>query len=203
MKKNLLRNATSFFAMLVLLTATSAVSLAMPGKNAYMGEINVSGNSDGNGAFVLLNGEKAYNGRTFISTGKIKTEKTGATVNLNELGSVSLAPDSNLSLTISEGTITGTLTQGKIQVFSKQGVKVSIQTPDNLVASDKAGILNVDVTSGKTVATPQDDDDDDDDDDISAIPLFLVFAGVVAATATIVFLNRDDDDGLNVVSPVS
>ena len=202
MKNNLLRNVTSFFAMIVLLTATSAVSLAMPGKNTYMGEIKVSGNSDGNGAYVLLNGEKAYNGRTFISTGDIVTEKTSATVNLNELGSVNLAPDSNLSLNVSEGKITGTLTKGKIQVFSKTGVQVAVQTPEKLVTNNNSGSLTVDVTSGKTVATPQ-DDDDDDDDDVSAVPLFLVFAGVVAAVATFVYLDRDDDDGLNVVSPVS
>jgi hypothetical protein len=216
-KKNRGRGLLSFLSILAVLMATSSVALAFSDKDA-MGEITVSGNSDGNGSFVLLNGEKAYNGRTFISNGTIETKEAGATVKLGKLGLISLTPNTTLNLNISDNSISGTLSNGKIKVFNKKGVKVDIETFDNKISTDGAAssIFNVDLSTGattataesgnvfagtgtdRTVVTPQ--DDDDDDDDINIVPLVLVFAGIVGVTTYFVLSNRDDDDELNTIS---
>ena len=216
-KKNRGRGLVSLLLVLTVFMATSSVALAFSDKDA-MGEIAVSGNSDGNGSFVLLNGEKAYNGRTFISNGTIETKEAGATVKLGKLGLISLTPNTTLNLNISDNNISGTLSNGKIKVFNKKGVKVDIETFDNKISADGAtnSIFNVDLSTGATIATAESgnvfagtgtdrtvvtvQDDDDDDDDINIVPLVLVFAGIVGVTTYFVLRNRDDGDELNTIS---
>ncbi len=212
-KKNWVRGLISFALVLTVLMATSSVALAFSDKDSAMGEISVSGNSDGNGSFVLLNGEKAYNGRTFISNGTIETKEAGATVKLGNLGMVSLTPNTTLSLNISDNNISGNLSNGKIKVFNKKGVKVDIETADSKISNDgiAKSVFNVDLTSGltqatadsgnvfagigenRTVVTPkQDDNDDDDDNDVLA--LFLIFAGIVGGVTYLVLRDRNDSE---------
>lgn len=209
-KKNWISGFISFLLVLMILTATSSVALAFSGKN-NLGEISVSGNSDGNGSFVLLNGEKAYNGRTFISNGTIETKEAGATVKLGDLGLVSLAPNTTLNLNIADGEISGNLSKGKINVASKENVKVDIATADNKISNDgkAASSFGVDVMSGKTKALAKNgkvysgtgenrtvvkQDDDDDDDDPNILPLVLIFAGIVGGVVALVYLNQNDND---------
>ena len=209
-KTNWVRNFTSFFSMLAILTATSAVALAFSDKTK--GEIIVSGNSDGNGSYVILDGEKAYNGRTFISSGVVKTEEKGATIKLKGLGLVKLAPNSTLNLSVSDNSISGTLADGKVKVLNNKGVNVNIDTADSKISNDgtQKNVFDVDLSTGTTVAnseigtvllntgenttavTPQDDDDDDDDENI--VPLVLLFSGIVAVAAIYAFTRGDDDD---------
>ncbi len=209
-KKNWVRNFTSFFSMLAILTATSAVALAFTDK--AKGEIVVAGNSDGNGSYVILDGQKAYNGRTFISSGVIKTEDKAATVKLKGLGLVTLAPNTTLNLDISDSSISGTLSSGKIKVLNKKGVNVKIETADSKITNDgtQKNIFDIDLTTGTTVAnseigtvllntagnttavTPQDDDDDDDDANL-IFPIML-FTGIVAVAAIYAFTQGDDND---------
>ena len=123
-----LRNFTAFCLMVAVFAATSLVASAAPEKNVSMGELVVSGSSvDGNEPAVMLNGEKAFNGRTFFSSGTIATtDSTTATVKLGKLGSVSLAPNSVLSLSFGDNTINGTFTAGQIKVANSEGVIVNI-----------------------------------------------------------------------------
>lgn len=219
-KKNWVRSFTSFFSILAILTATSAIALAFSDKNAAMGEIVVSGNSDGNGSYVMLNGQKAYNGRTFISSGVIKTEDKGATVKLKNLGLINLAPNTSLNLNISENNISGTLSNGKIKVFNKKGVKVDIETADSKISNDgtQKNIFDVVLNSGQTQADAEigsltiktgenttvlmpKQDDDDDDDGGSVLPLVLVFAGIVGVAVAVSLSNRDSGE-LNRISAI-
>lgn len=217
-KREWVRKLASVLSVLTILTATSAVGLAFS-DNSAKGEIAVSGNSDGNGSFVLLNGEKAYNGRTFISSGIVKTEENGATIKLRGLGSVKLAPQTTLDLKISDNTISGILIGGKIKVLNKKGVKVEIETADSKVSNNgsQKNIFDIDLSSGMTqtkseigsiilnsgenttVVTPKQDDDDDDDTNI--VPIVLLFSGVVAIAA-IIALTGDDDDELQTISAI-
>jgi hypothetical protein len=218
-ERNWARNLTSLVLVLTILTATSAVALAFSDKSS-MGEIIVSGNSDGNGSYVLLDGQKAYNGRTFVSSGIIKTEEVGATIKLKGLGMINLAPKTSLNLNIADKSISGTLAEGKIKVLNSKGVKVDIETADSKISNkgDQKNIFAVDLSSGLTQAnseigtillnngenttavTPKQDDDDDDDDN-SIVPLVLVFSGIVATAALLVFLN-DDEDELQTISAI-
>ena len=209
-KNNWVRNFTSLFSLLAILTATSAVALGFSDKNT--GEIIVTGNSDGNGSYVILNGEKAYNGRTFISSGVIKTEENGATIKLNGLGLVKLAPNTTLDLNISDKNITGTLTDGKVKVGNNKGVNVNIETVDSKITNDgtSKNIFDVNLSKGKTVAnaetgsifvksgenttvvTPQDDDDNNNGN--SSIALLAALGGVVAIAAYLALTSGDDNE---------
>jgi len=186
---NSLRNITAACLAMVIFTTSSMIALANTGNKSLMGEITVSGqNTDGNAPFVLLNGENAFTGRTFFSNGTIVTsEAVTSTVKLGKLGYVVLSPNTTLTLSFDEKTISGMLAAGDAQVFNADGVDVKIQNLGN--ATSTVAPIN------------KAQDDDDDDDGNSATGPILVFAGIVAAAVVLVVLHQDDDDD-GVVSPV-
>lgn len=159
MKKNygslLLRNLTGFGLMVTLILTSSMVSLAGTGKT-LSGEITVSGpRVDGAAPVVSLNGENVVSGRTFFNSAVIATpENSSAVVNLGKLGRVSLAPNTNLNLTLAENSISGDVSSGQIQVFNAEGVAVSIRSNEDTITTDgsTASDLSVDMTSGSAVA---------------------------------------------------
>lgn len=179
-KANRLRSILAFCLILTVLVGSSSIALAKA-ENSLAGEIVVTGSkTNGEEPFVLLNGERALNGRTFFSSGVITTTETsGATIKLEKLGYINLSPNSVLSLNFSENTISGTLTAGNIQVFNNDGVAVKIEKIEN----------------GKTSLVPSArQNDDDDDDDKSVLVPVLIFAGVVGAAVVLVLANRNGDD---------
>ncbi len=188
---NWLRNITAACLAMMIFTTSSMIALAGVETKSLMGEITVSGqNTDGNAPSVLLNGESAFTGRTFFSNGTITTpEAVTSTVKLGKLGYVTLSPNTTLTLSFDEKTISGTLSAGRAKVFNAEGVDVKIQ---NLAA-----------TAVAPVSKAQDDDDDDDDGFLggSAVGPVIVFAGIVAAAVILVIINDDEDSDI-VVSPV-
>lgn len=226
MKKNTavwLRNVVAFCLTLAVFASSSMFALATPEKNSLMGELSVSGHDvNGEDASVLLNGERAFSGRTFFSAGTISTpESTTAMVKLGKLGFINLSPNTNLSLSFTENSISGNLSAGQVKVFSNEGVDVNIKTADSLVTSEakQTGIFTVDVQSGmtktvaekgavyldngKTVAQVQtgqqtSDDDTDDDNNSATVPL-IIFAAVVGIAVVYVLRKNNDDNGT--VSP--
>lgn len=190
-----LRNFTAFVLMLTIFASASLVASAAPDKNLSMGELIVSGN--GNEAAVMLNGEKAFSGRTFFSSGTISTpEGTNATVKLGNAGSVSLAPNSVLSLSFDKNTINGTLTAGQINVANSEGVTVNIVNAEGSAITGQGGLYNASAN-----ALPARQDDQGKVSDASQFALIAVFAGVVAVAAIYV-LTKDDDPVGSTVSPV-
>lgn len=148
-----LRHTTTFALMLSLFVGSTTFVLA--GSNGSLsGEISVS-SVNGSAPAVTLNGEKAMNGRSFISNGLIATDATStATVNLGKLGMVSVMPNTTIDLSIAEGSITGNLSSGNVRVMNADGVAVKINTPDNVVSGKAVSSdVSVDVTSGVTSAT--------------------------------------------------
>lgn len=148
-----LRHTTTFALALSLFVGSSTFVLAV--SNASLsGEISVS-SVNGSAPVVTLNGEKAMNGRSFISNGLIATDATStATVNLGKLGMVSVMPNTTIDLSITEGSITGNLSSGNVRVMNADGVAVKINTPDNVVSGKAVSSdVSVDVTSGVTSAT--------------------------------------------------
>ncbi len=186
---NSLRNITAACLAMVIFTTSSMIALAGSGNKSLMGEISVSGQTtDGNAPSVLLNGENAFTGRTFFSNGTITTsETTTSTVKLGKLGYVVLSPNTTLTLSFDEKTISGTLSAGNAKVFNADGVDVNIQNLGNAVS---------------TVApvTKAQDDDNDGIFSNSAVGPIIVFAGIVAAAVILVAVNDDDDN--RVVSTV-
>lgn len=182
-----LRNIFAACLAMMIFTTSSMVALAGTENKSLMGEITVSGN--GSTPFVMLNGENAFTGRTFFSNGTIATpENTTSTVKLGKLGYITMSPNTTLSLSFDEKTISGTLSAGNIKVFNADGVDVKIQ--------------NV----GNASIAPMNKQQDDDDDGVfggnSAVGPVIVFGGIVAAAVILVLLNNDDENGVTVVSPI-
>ncbi|CAN5367588.1 hypothetical protein BH10ACI1_BH10ACI1_14530 [soil metagenome] len=180
MNANRLRGILAFCLMLTVMVGSSSIALAKV-ENSLAGEIVVTGDSmNGEQPFVLLNGERALNGRTFFSSGVITTETSGATIKLEKLGYINLSPNSVLSLNFSENTISGKLTAGNIEVFNNNGVTVNIEKIEN----------------GKSSVVPSARKDDDDDKNSALIPI-LVFAGVVGTAVILVLANRSNNDNIS------
>ena len=195
-----LRSITSACLAMVIFTTSSMIALAAtPENKSLMGEITISGQTiNGNAPTVMLNGESVMTGRTFFSAGTIATpENINSTVRIGKLGYVTLAPNTNLSLSFNENTISGTLSAGQVKVSNAEGVSVKIQTNAGLVTSESNLASNFTVNAEKAA---RQDDDDDDADGNSALGPILVFSGIVAAVVIIVLVNREEDD--LVVSPV-
>ena len=175
-KVNWLRNVAAFCLMLTVFVSSSMIALAKT-SNSPAGEIIVSGhNTNGAEPLVMLNGERAFSGRTFFESGVISTSETAsATVKLGKLGYITMAPNSAMNLSFTENTISGKVISGDVKVFNSEGVTVNVE---NLV--------------------PSKDDDDDDDDNSILVPV-IIFAAAVG-TAVVWVMTQSGDDG-NIVSP--
>ena len=180
-KASRLRSIYAFCLMLTVLVGSSSIALARV-ENSLAGEIVVTGSQiNGEQPFVLLNGERALSGRTFFSSGLITTtENSGATIKLENLGYINLSPNSVLSLSFTDNTISGTLTAGNIEVFNNDGVTVNIEKIEN----------------GKSSVVPSARQDDDDDDNSILVPV-LVFSAVVGTAIVLVLANRNDDNNVS------
>lgn len=195
-----LRSFTAACLALVIFTTSSMVALATP-ENRMMGEITVSGvRTNGIAPYVMLNGENAFNGRTFFSTGTIATPAdVNSTINLGKLGSVTLNPNTTLSLSFDEKTISGTLSAGQISVSNNEGVAVKIQTNNGVVTNNANAAESFVVTADSAA---RQDDDSTKTGGGSALGPVLVLSGIVATVVVLVFIARRDDDGDVSVSPV-
>ncbi len=182
-------------------------------------EITVTGSRDGGERpFVLVNSERALNGRTFFSGGTISTTGTSSAIlNLGRLGSVTLSPSSSLTLSFSDGRIAGQLSDGNATVFNTDGVAVQIDTPHDSITNDatSSSRFTVSIVEGQTAVavaagnvgsrngialiSKQDDDDDDDDDDWKGWAAAGVIAGIIGVVVVVIALSDDEDE---VVSPV-
>jgi hypothetical protein len=206
-----------FTLLLSLLAFQTTPAFAVSDRGLASAEILVSGPTDGGEKpFAVVNGERAFSGRTFFSDGTVSTTETSsATISLGKLGRIVLAPSSSLTLSFSEGRISGMLSKGQVSVTNTDGVAVTIDTPNDSVKNEgnSPSRFAVAVTGGQTAlavesgsvrtsngTVKQDDDDDDDDDDHwKAWAWVAVIAGTVTAIILITTLGDDDDD---VVSPV-
>ncbi len=221
MKKNKiawLRFMMSFSLILTVFVSSSMVALAVTDKKSLAGEITVLGSSGSvENPSVLLNGERAFSGQTFFSSGRISTSETSsATISLGKLGHINLSPNSILNLNFTENNISGKLSAGQIKVFAKEGVLVNIQTVDGTVNNDAKlnSVYTIDVQSGTTQTSAEQGSVSllNEPTNIPAqsgkqttgggnsylVPL-LIFTGVVAATAIYVLTRGDDEDN---ASPV-
>lgn len=201
-KGSWLRHTTTFALMLSLVIGSSTFVLAVP-SGALSGEISVS-SMNGSAPVVTLNGEKAMNGRSFISNGTISTDAVStATVNLGKLGMVSISPNTTIDLSLAEGSISGNLTSGNVRVMNADGVAVKINTPDNVVTGKSVSSdVSVDVTSGVTSATGEVTmANGQPAAQMSKTRRNWIVFGILAGIGTTVFIiwwiNNDDD----VVSP--
>ena len=86
------------------------------------GEIIVSGSQDG----VSVNGAPARSGRAIANGSRITTgPKSSATVSVNGVGTLKLAPNSSFNINFDETGLSGSLEQGEVKVLESEG-KVAV-----------------------------------------------------------------------------
>lgn len=214
------RNILACCLMFAVIVASSTFAWALPENKSATGELSLSGRGSGdNTPFALLNGERAFSGRTFFSASTIATTaENDATLKLGKLGSIVLSTNSILSLTFGDNKISGNLIAGQVKVFSNEGVEVKIQTADKVVSNDlgRNDILTVAAQNGAALASAG----DSLNGEVSAVPVqsptptatqtttddnsyvgpLAIFGGVVAVAAIYVITHNNDDSPL-VVSP--
>ena len=114
-----------------------------------LGRLTTRGNQP-----VTVNGNSVVSGATIPSGATISTgDGVGASINLGPLGSVELAPNTQVTIEYSDGQMKVTLTQGCLIVRNKKGTYAEIDTPQGKVASNdlntkEAGVLDVCLPSG-------------------------------------------------------
>ena len=211
-----LRYIGAFGLTLSIFVSSSMIALAATEKN-LTGEIVISGNNgNSENPAVTLNGARALSGQTFFSSGVISTSETGsASINLGKLGHINLAPNSTLSLSLTENNISGKLSAGQIKVFSKEGVSVNIQTIDGIVNNDakQIGVYTIDVQSGSTKASAEQGAVSLDNGQANMpqpapapaihgqqLTALLILGGIIGAAAIYVIAGNGDDNGTT--SPV-
>ncbi|HEX8638032.1 MAG TPA: hypothetical protein VF692_08220 [Pyrinomonadaceae bacterium] len=148
-------------------------TLAGAGKIA--GELTVTGKvSNGETPSVSVNGEAAKSGRSVFSTSTIATpDEAGAVIDLGKIGSVQLAPKTNLVLSFTEKGISGDLLAGSVTVLNAAN-SVNVTT-----VGGKTFKLNAGETA--TASGQQTQDTDDDGGGAAVIPYVLILGGAAAA----------------------
>ncbi len=132
------------FCLVIALTAsgiltTAPASAAGNSKGAgtknnpqIVGQLSVQGS-------VTLNEKKAINGTSVFDNSLIRVacaKGNSAIVNLGRLGRLDLSPGTSMVLRFSEGLISGDLLEGNATVNAPPGIKVSINTPEGVIAAD-------------------------------------------------------------------
>src|ERR1043165_8204939 len=118
-----------------------------------LGRLTTRGNQP-----VTVNGNSVVSGATIPSGATISTsDGVGATINLGPLGSVELAPNTEVTIEYSDGRIKVTVIQGCLILRNKKGTYAEIDTAQGKVASNdpntkEAGVLDVCRPSGSPTA---------------------------------------------------
>jgi hypothetical protein len=145
------RKSIAACVSVAVLSVYSMVALASPRAKAPSGELSISGQ-------VTVNGQKAISGGTMFSDSLIVTsDRSSATVNINKLGRVELAPNTSLSLSFSDKAVTGLLDSGNARVSTLAGVSVNLTTKEGSVVVDgsQATSFSVNAKRGHTVVSTE------------------------------------------------
>jgi hypothetical protein len=192
-----IRRALSAGLMVALFATYSMVALA--GSDRMAGELTVTGNGmNGDAPSVTVNGEAARSGRSIFSSSVIATpSNAGAVVNLGKNGIIELAPNTTLTVSFDDKSVSGDLTAGKITVLgTSTGVNVKTSTGQM-----------VKLSAGESVnAAGKKDDDDDAHAGGAAWWVWAVIFGGAAAGILIAAVNADNRVALGgtatTISPV-
>lgn len=181
-----INKALSMCLVAALIATYSMTTLAGAGKIA--GELKVSGkNFNGEMASVNVNGEAAKSGRSIFSTSTIATpDEASAVIDLGKIGSIQLAPKSNLVLSFNEKGISGDLLAGSVTVLNAAN-SVNITT---------VGGKTLTLNAGETAAAngQAQDDDDSTSGGAAVLPYVLILGGAVAAIVIAAGVIGDDNE---------
>ncbi|MEP6945707.1 MAG: hypothetical protein ABJA02_07300 [Acidobacteriota bacterium] len=149
--KNSFRKFTTLFTVAAVWCVYSTVAFAMPRDMA--GEITVNGQ-------VTVNGQTAVSNSTILSGSTVVTgADSSAVISLGKTGRIEVLANSNLTLSFTESSITGTLSEGNYRISNAAGVATTMATKNATVIADAAQTnsfaievecshIHVDTTSG-------------------------------------------------------
>jgi hypothetical protein len=138
--------ACKFMAALLVVAMAQVFVLAGPAGRALYGRLATSGNG-----VVAVNSVKAGPGTTILSGTQIQTpENVAATVRLDSLGSLELSPNTNLTLSFSEGRVDVNVASGSAWLTAYKGVNGSITFGDKTERTDPSKDVSV-ASSGAPV----------------------------------------------------
>lgn len=149
--KNSLRKFTTITTLAAVWCVYSMVAFALPKDSA--GEITVTGQ-------VTINGQAAVSNSTVLSGSTIVTgADSSAVVSLGKTGRIEVLANSSVTLTFSENSIIGTLSEGKYRISNSAGVATTMATKvatvigdagqaNNFLVEVECSHVHVDTTSG-------------------------------------------------------
>jgi hypothetical protein len=129
--KQIVRKSITLVLTLALFFVTSMVALAGT-KDIAGGDITVHGQ-------VSINGQTAVSNSTIVSGSSIVTAADSkAIIYLGKNGRIEILGGSSLTLSFTETSITGTLSNGNVRVANAPGVGTTLTTSNSTVIADSA-----------------------------------------------------------------
>lgn len=183
-RRLLIRKVVTACVLTAILTTTSMVALAAPGRVAA--ELTVSGRtSNGEAPAVLVNGEPSKSGRSIFSSSTITTpEEATAQINIGRTGRIELSPNSSMNLIFDDKSVDAELSSGKLTVLGSLGT-VKVRTNDGKTTTLNPGeSINA---SGQAQGSRQSSGGSDD-------YLIWLIIGAAAAVAVIIAVSQSSDD---------
>jgi hypothetical protein len=134
-----------------LARAASAKLFGAPAQGgAHQGRLTTRGNNP-----VSVNGTSAKSGETIFSGQTIQTPAgVGATVNIPGLGRVDIAPNTTLTFTFADGTISVSLASGCAILTTNKGVAGTVLAGGSTQQTDASNGGSLDVCSSQTPGAP-------------------------------------------------
>lgn len=148
---NRLRQLLSISLTISLLSLSSMIALAAPGNAKPLGSLSATGE-------VYLNDSKAISGMTVFTDSRIMTTaESNAMVSLGQLGGLSILPQSSVSLSFSDSSVSTQLDSGRVSLYAPKGISYSVATVDGLVVADgsQETKFSVSIEDGKTYVTTE------------------------------------------------
>lgn len=191
-------NKVVSLCLTLVLLATYSVSISAK-TDRLAGELTISGKlTNGEVPAVLVNGETAQNGRSIFSSSTITTPAgANAIINIAKLGTIELAPNTNISVTFDETGINADLTAGKVTVLGATA-DVNVKIPNGQVTKLNAG-------ESAVAGNAQDDDADNTGGGPAWWLYAIIFGGAVAGV--VIAATTDNNrvalgSGGTVISPI-
>ena len=146
MNHKLRRTVSVFLALALSSLGWPALANPKSDNGPLTGQMVVTGSA-------TINGKKALTGTTVFTDSRVEvacTKGNAATVNLGRLGRIELGPGAQMMVRFADGKISGELLAGKAVVTNAPGVKVAINTPQGVSATDgkDASVLAVSSQKG-------------------------------------------------------
>jgi hypothetical protein len=139
---------SKIFALVFVACALQFTALA---DSPLMGKLRTRDNKP-----VMVNSHQSTSGTTVLSGSQIQCpEKTGATIDLGELGRIDMAPKSDITLSFNASSISVQLRAGYVVLTTSKGIKGNVMTPEGKVVQTDSSKTSSVVAKTKGAEGPE------------------------------------------------